>query len=156
MEISILNYGGTVTRLLTPDREGRLRDVVLGYDSLDGFLQKDNPYFGSLVGRYANRINAGKFNLEGKRYSLAGNDHGNSFHGGNKGFDKVVWTAQPLPGDSSLRLTCRSRDGEEGYPGNLETAVVYTLTRNNTLRKGGYDHNWVLNRAATGLFSVRR
>lgn len=134
MQAGIINYGGTVTQLITPDKTGKMGDVVLGYDSLSGFLQKANPYFGALIGRYGNRIAAGKFNLDGTTYTLAGNDHGNSLHGGIKGFDKVVWKAEKLPGDSSLKLTYRSRDGEEGYPGNLNVAVVYTLTSDNALK----------------------
>jgi len=134
MQVSIINYGGIVTKILTADKNKQLGDVVLGYDSLGGYLQKSNPYFGALVGRYANRIANAKFTLDGKTYTLAANDHGNSLHGGNKGFDKVVWKAEKLSGDSSIRLTYQSRDGEEGYPGNLNTEVIYTLTADNTLK----------------------
>lgn len=134
MQVSITNYGGTITKLLAPDRNGQLGDVVLGYENLEGFTQKGNPYFGSLIGRYGNRIAGGKFTLNGSSYTLAGNDHGNSLHGGNKGYDKVVWNIEKLPGDSSLKLTYLSKDGEEGYPGNLQVTVVYTLTRNNALK----------------------
>jgi len=131
--VSIINYGGTITKLLVPDKCGDLGDVVLGFNSIDGYLQKINPYFGALIGRYGNRIANGKFTLDGKTYTLAGNDHGNSLHGGNKGFDKVVWKAEKLPGDSSLKLTYESKDGEEGYPGNLTVEVVYTFTSDNSL-----------------------
>jgi aldose 1-epimerase len=133
MQVSILNYGGTVTKLVVPDRNGNPGDVVLGFDSFDGYMQKNDPYFGSLVGRYANRIANAKFTLDGKTYTLAGNDHGNSLHGGNKGFDKVIWTAEKM-GDSSLKLTYQSKDGEEGYPGNLTAQVVYTLGSDNSLK----------------------
>jgi aldose 1-epimerase len=133
MQVSVINYGGTVTRIATPDKNAAQGDVVLGFDSLAGYLQKGDPYFGSLVGRYANRIANAKFTLEGKEYSLAPNDHGNSLHGGNKGFDKVWWTIEKQS-DSSLRLTYNSKDGEEGYPGNLVVHVVYTLTGDNALR----------------------
>jgi aldose 1-epimerase len=131
--VKILNYGGTVTHIITPDKNGTPGDVVLGFDSLSGYLQKGNPYFGSLIGRYGNRIANAKFTLDGKTYTLAPNNDGNSLHGGIKGFDKVVWTATPL-GDSSLKLTYDSKDGEEGYPGNLHTEVIYTLTGNNELK----------------------
>ncbi|HEV8286042.1 MAG TPA: aldose epimerase family protein [Chitinophagaceae bacterium] len=133
MRVSILNYGGTVTKLLVPDRNGNLGDVVFGFDSFDGYIQKNNPFFGSLVGRYANRIANGKFTLDGKTYTLAGNDHGNSLHGGNKGYDKVMWASEKLS-DSSLKLTYQSKDGEEGYPGNLTAQVIYTLGSDNSLK----------------------
>ena len=134
MQVSIINYGGAITKLVVPDKNNHMGDVVLGYDSLSGFLQKSNPYFGALIGRYGNRIANGKFILDGKTYTLAGNDHGNSLHGGNKGFDKVVWTAQKLAGDSSLKLTYASKDGEEGYPGNLNIEVIYTVMSDNGLK----------------------
>lgn len=134
MQVSILNYGGTVTRILTPDKNGVQADVVLGYDSLSGYLQKGNPYFGSLVGRYGNRIANARFQLDGKTYTLAANNNGQSLHGGIKGFDKVVWKAEKLPGDSSIQLTYQSKDGEEGYPGNLSVTVIYTLTTDNALK----------------------
>ncbi|MBS1653454.1 MAG: galactose-1-epimerase, partial [Bacteroidetes bacterium] len=134
MKVSIINYGGTVTRLLVPDKNGETGDVILGFDTLSGYLQKGMPYFGALIGRYGNRIAKGKFTLDGKEYSLAGNDHGNSLHGGNKGYDKVYWNIEPLPGDSSLKLTYDSKDGEEGYPGNLSVTVVYTLRSDNALQ----------------------
>lgn len=133
VSVKILNYGGTITHLTTPDKSGTAGDVVLGYDSLSGYLQKGNPYFGSLIGRYGNRIANGKFTLDGKTYTLAQNNDGNSLHGGLKGFDKVVWTGEKLS-DSSLKLTYHSADGEEGYPGNLHTEVVYTLTGDNELK----------------------
>lgn len=134
MQVSIINYGGTVTSIITQDKEGKKGDVVLGYESLDGFMQKGNPYFGCLVGRYGNRIANAKFILEGKTYSLAANNGANALHGGLKGFDKVIWKAQILPGDSSLLLTYISKDGEEGYPGTLTTEVIYTLTSANELK----------------------
>ena len=133
MQVSVLNYGGTVTKLIVPDREGKMGDVVLGFDSFDGYLQKNDPYFGSLVGRYANRISNAKFTLDGQTYTLAPNNNGNSLHGGNKGFDKVLWTAEKV-GDSSLKLTYQSKDGEEGYPGNLSAQVIYILGSDNSLR----------------------
>jgi aldose 1-epimerase len=134
MKVAVMNYGGTVTKIIVPDKEGIMGDVVLGYDSLSGHLQKGNPYFGALIGRYGNRIANGKFTLDGKLYSLAGNDHGNSLHGGNKGYDKVYWNIEKLAGDSSLKLTYLSKDGEEGYPGNLNVEVIYTLGSDNSLK----------------------
>jgi aldose 1-epimerase len=133
MQASIINYGGTITKLTAPDKNGTFGDIVLGYDSLSGYLQRGNPYFGALIGRYGNRIAKGKFTLDGQTYKLAGNNNGNSLHGGNKGFDKVVWTAEKQ-GDNSLKLTYQSKDGEEGYPGNLNVTVIYTLTADNSLK----------------------
>jgi aldose 1-epimerase (EC 5.1.3.3) len=133
MVLKLINYGGTVTDLLVPDKNGQPGNVVLGYDSLGGFLQSNNPYFGCLVGRYANRIANAKFTLDGKTYTLAANNNGNSLHGGIKGFDKVIWNAEPL-GDTSVKLTYFSKDGEEGYPGNLQAEVIYTLNADNALK----------------------
>lgn len=132
--VSIINYGGTVTDIITPDKEGNKGNIVLSFDSLSGYLQKENPYFGALIGRYGNRIAAGKFTLDGKTYSLALNNNGNTLHGGNKGYDKVVWTAEKPAGDSSLSLSYVSKDGEEGYPGTLSIKVIYTLTADNALK----------------------
>ena len=132
MEIRVSNYGGIITHWMAPDRTGKLADIVLGYDSIGGYL-KETPYFGAIVGRYGNRIAKGKFSLEGKTYKLAINNIGNHLHGGLKGFDKVVWQVEPLDSAQTLRLTYRSRDGEEGYPGNLDVTVLYKLTDDNTL-----------------------
>lgn len=133
MQVGIINYGGTITKLMVPGKNGETIDVVTGYDSLSGFLQNGNPYFGALIGRYGNRIAKGKFTLDGQTYTLAGNDNGNSLHGGKKGYDKVVWTAEKQS-DSTLKLSYHSKDGEEGYPGNLDVTVVYTLTGDNGLK----------------------
>lgn len=134
MEVRILNYGGTVTDILTLDKNGNSGNVILGFDSISGYTQAGNPYFGCLVGRYGNRIAKGKFTLDGATYTLAANNNGNSLHGGLRGFDKVLWTMKSLPGDSSLQLSYLSSDGEEGYPGNLSVTVVYTLTASNSLK----------------------
>jgi aldose 1-epimerase len=134
MRLSVMNYGGTITEIVTPDRNGHPGDVVLGFDSLIGFLQRGNPYFGSLIGRYGNRIAKGNFTLDGRTYQLAGNDNGNSLHGGTKGFDKVWWNIEKQPGDSSLKLNYSSKDGEEGYPGTLNVEVIYTLTSDNGVK----------------------
>jgi len=134
MRVKILTYGGIVQSIEVPDRQGRLGDVVLGFDSLDGY-QKQSPYFGAIVGRYANRIARGKFTLDGKEYTLAVNNGPNALHGGIKGFDKVVWSAEPFQkGDSTgVTLSYVSRDGEEGYPGTVRASVRYTLTGANEL-----------------------
>ncbi len=134
MIVKVLNYGGIITDIITPDKSGAPGNVVLSYDSLSGYLQAGNPYFGTLVGRYANRIANAQFSLDSVTYKLAPNNNGNSLHGGLKGFDKVIWKATPQPGDSSLLLEYRSADGEEGYPGNLDVKVVYTLTADNALQ----------------------
>ncbi|QEC45175.1 aldose epimerase family protein [Pseudobacter ginsenosidimutans] len=140
MELSVINYGGAVTRLLVPDKNGEQGDVVAGFDSLAGYLQKGNPYFGALIGRYGNRIDKAGFTLDDHPYQLDANDHGNSLHGGNKGYDKVYWQITKLPGDSSLKLTYKSKDGEGGYPGNLDIEVMYTL---------GSDNSWRIDYKAT-------
>ena len=131
--VKILNYGGYITNIMVPDKAGVKEDVVLGFDSLSGYLQQGNPFMGCIVGRYANRIAKGKFTLDGKTYQLATNNNGNSLHGGLKGFDKAVWASQQQ-GDGSLVLTYTSKDGEEGYPGNLQVQVTYSLTPANELK----------------------
>ena len=135
MRVAIMNYGGIVVSLEVPDRDGKLADVVLGFDSLAGYFDK-SPYFGAIVGRYGNRIGAGRFTLDGHDYTLAGNDHGQALHGGLRGFDKVLWTATPkvTAAGPALVLHYLSKDGEEGYPGNLDVTVTYTLTEKNELR----------------------
>jgi aldose 1-epimerase len=134
-EARISNYGGLVISLKMPDRNGQFGDVVLGYDSLDGYL-KETPYFGALIGRYGNRIARGKFALDGTTYTLATNNYPNALHGGVKGFDKVVWTPEvgTTPEGPSLKLTYVSKDGEEGYPGTLSVTALYTLTEDNALK----------------------
>ena len=134
-EVKITNYGGIITSLKVPDRQGKRDDIVLGFDNLDAYL-KGSPYFGAIIGRYANRIAKGRFTLNGHQYTLAVNNGENHLHGGIKGFDKVVWTARPLkvPNGAALRLTYLSKDAEEGYPGNLSVRVIYTLTNVNELK----------------------
>ncbi|WBA42214.1 aldose epimerase family protein [Hymenobacter canadensis] len=140
LQVSITNYGGTITQLLVPDRAGQLSDVVLGFDSLADYqspaYRKAGPYFGALIGRYANRIAGGRFQLNGQQYTLATNNNGNALHGGLRGFDKVLWQAEPgsSPAGPTLRLSYLSPDGEEGYPGNLHVTVTYTLTHDNALQ----------------------
>ncbi len=136
VEAKITNYGAIIVALKVPDRAGRFDDVVLGFDNLEGYLKESSFYVGSVIGRYANRIAKGRFVLNGKEYKLAVNNGENSLHGGLKGLDKVVWKARPLRtrGGSALELTYLSKDGEEGYPGNLSVRVVYTLTDGNELK----------------------
>jgi aldose 1-epimerase len=135
VEARIMTYGAVVVSLKAPDRRGALDDVVLGFDDLGGY-QKSTAYFGAIAGRYANRIAKGRFTLNGVEYRLAVNNGENHLHGGVRGFDKVVWTARPLTvrNGAALELTYLSKDGEEGYPGNLSVKVVYTLTDRNELR----------------------
>jgi len=134
MEARIITYGGILVSLKVPDRRGKFADVVAGFDSLDGYVsQPPPPFFGALIGRYANRIGNASFTLDGVHYTLDKNDGPNSLHGGLHGFDKVVWTAKPI-GNNSLQLTYLSKNGEEGYPGDLSATVIYTLTVNNELR----------------------
>jgi aldose 1-epimerase len=135
IETGVTTYGGIVVSLKVPDRDGKLADVVLGFETLDGYL-KGHPFFGALVGRYGNRIGKAKFSLNGKEYKLAVNNGENALHGGTKGFDKVVWKARPVTVKDgvALELSYLSKDGEEGYPGNLSVTVVYTLTNSDELK----------------------
>ncbi len=132
VELRAMTYGAIIVSLKVPDRAGQLGDVVLGYDSLAGYV-KSSPYFGAVVGRYGNRIAKGKFTLDGKSYTLAVNNGPNALHGGLRGFDKVVWSADTMrmPDGVGIRFQYVSKDGEEGYPGTLTTTVTYTLTDSN-------------------------
>lgn len=133
MEVKICTYGGTIVSSSVPTKDGKFLDVILGYDNLESYLSGDK-YFGALIGRFGNRIQYGKFNLNGKEYKLAQNDGENHLHGGIKGFDKVIWNAEIISNDKNvLKLSYLSRDGEEGYPGNLNVNVTYTLTEDNSI-----------------------
>ena len=134
IEARIITYGGIVVSIDTPDRSGKLDDIVLGFDSLSGYVH-DSPYFGAIVGRYANRIAKGRFTLDGKTYQLPVNNPPNSLHGGDRGFDKVVWNATPFDsaGGVGLVMTHVSPDGDQGYPGTVRVQVTYTLTDSNQL-----------------------
>lgn len=134
VEVAILTYGGIVQSLMFPDRDGVRANVALGFDNLDDYVAK-SPYFGAIVGRYANRIAKGTFTLDGVTYHLAINNDPNTLHGGNRGFDKYVWDAKPSQanGSASLALSRVSADGEEHYPGNLTITVTYTLDQNDAL-----------------------
>jgi len=135
VEARITNYGGILVSLRTPDKSGKFDDVVLGYDHLDQYI-RDTAHLGGIIGRYGNRIANGKFSLNGSTYKLAANNGDNSLHGGIQGFDKVVWTAQTLetPNGPALKLDYLSKDGEEGFPGNLSVTAIYTLTNDNALQ----------------------
>ncbi|WP_326407836.1 aldose epimerase family protein [Flagellimonas halotolerans] len=134
MEVDVITYGGIITRWTAPDKQGNYEDIVLGFDRLEQYLD-GSPYFGALIGRYGNRIAKGKFSLDGETYTLATNDGNNHLHGGEKGFDKVIWNAIPknTGAGATLELTYTSEDGEEGYPGKLDVKVTYTLTNENEL-----------------------
>ena len=157
-QASVMNYGGIVVSLKMPDRSGKLADIVLGFDSLDGYLQKE-PYFGALIGRYGNRIAKGRFTLDGVEYKLAQNNGENALHGGIRGFDKRVWDAREVQGagGGGVELKYVGKDGEEGYPGNLTATVVYTLTDGNELKidyTATTDKNTVVNLTNHSYFNL--
>ena len=135
VEAAITTYGGAVVSLKVPDRNGKLGDVVLGFDAVDGYVD-NKSYFGALIGRYGNRIGHAQFTLDGKTYQLAKNNGDNTLHGGIKGFNKVVWAAKEIPAKDgqALELSYVSKDAEEGFPGNLNVRVIYTLTESNELK----------------------
>lgn len=164
MEATIMTYGGIVTSLKVPDKNGTFADVVLGFDNLDSYTKasyvKSCPYFGALIGRYGNRIAKGKFSLDGVEYTLATNNVPNHLHGGLKGFDKVVWTVEDAKvGEHGpkLELTYLSKDGEEGYPGNLTVHATYTVTEDNALQikfKATTDKDTVVNLTHHSYFNL--
>jgi aldose 1-epimerase len=158
LEVAITNYGGSVVSLTVPDRKGQLGDIVLGYDNLDGYVN-DKAYLGALIGRYGNRIAHGKFSLNGITYTLARNNDDNHLHGGVKGFNKALWQAKELTTGNgpALELTYLSKDGEEGYPGDLAVKVVYTLTEQNELKieySASTDKDTVLNLTHHSYFNL--
>ncbi|ANX00782.1 galactose mutarotase [Thermoclostridium stercorarium] len=154
MKAEIINYGGIVVSLYVPDKNGRMDDVVLGCDSLEDYSK--SPYFGAIIGRHANRIENAVFELNGKEYRLAKNDGNNHLHGGIKGFDKVVWDVLEHSGNS-LKLHYLSHDGEEGYPGNLDITVTYSVTEDNALSidyKAKSDADTVVNLTNHSYFNL--
>jgi aldose 1-epimerase len=158
MQVEIITYGGIITSMKLPNAAGGLNDVVLGYDSLSDY-EKGSPYFGALIGRYGNRIADGSFTLDDQTYTLVQNDGKNHLHGGTKGFDKVVWNADSKIEDNKavLQLHYLSQDMEEGYPGNLHTVVVYTLTNDNMLEvayKATTDKKTVVNLTQHAYFNL--
>jgi aldose 1-epimerase len=132
MIVKIINYGGTITNVLVPGENGQLADVVLGFDTPEEYKQKENPFFGCITGRYANRISRGKFSIDGNAYQLPVNNGKNTLHGGINGFNRKIWNG--VVAGNSLTLTYTSEDGEEGFPGTLSNEVVYTLTDQNELK----------------------
>jgi aldose 1-epimerase len=157
-EARIMTYGGILVSLKVPDKSGQMGDVVLGYDNLDSYV-KNSPYFGALIGRYGNRIAKGHFTLDGTEYTLATNNYPNSLHGGVKGFDKRVWTASARQGADGPQLVLKylSKDGEEGYPGNLKVTATYTLTQDNAIRlqyRAETDKDTVLNLTQHSYFNL--
>jgi len=158
MKAEISELGATIVSLYVPDRKGNIADVVLGYDSVSGYLN-GSSYFGAIVGRYGNRIAKGKFTMEGKEYQLTVNSGTNHLHGGAKGFDKVLWKGEPIESktDPALKLTYVSEDGEEGYPGTATVIVTYTVTENNELRidyEGTTDKTTILNPTHHSYFNL--
>jgi aldose 1-epimerase len=158
VEARIMTYGGIVVSLKVPDKNGKLGDVVLGYDNLDAYV-KNSPYFGALIGRYGNRIAKGHFTLDGTAYTLATNNYPNALHGGLKGFDKRVWSASThdTSDGQQLILNYLSKDGEEGYPGNLKVTATYTLMRDNALRleyEASTDKDTVINLTQHSYFNL--
>lgn len=154
----MISYGGRITSLKVPNKKGEIQNVVLGFDNIQDY-QNENPFFGALIGRFGNRIAKGKFTLNDKEYTLATNDGSNHLHGGIKGFDRVIWKITPLEGieNSSLKLTYLSKDGEEGYPGNLNITVIYTLTNDNEIEvtyKATTDKQSVINLTQHAYFNL--
>src|SRR5579862_6820550 len=133
VEVHAMNYGGIILSIRVPDRKGQFADIVLGHDTMEGYIPNP-PYLGAIVGRYANRIANGTFTLDGKTYTLPKNDGPNTLHGGTeRTFNKVVWDAEPLKGKAGVTFTYLSKDGDDGFPGNLKVRVTYTLTNDNSL-----------------------
>ncbi len=158
-EVRITNYGGIIVSLKVPDKDGNLGDVMLGRDKVEDYIANNGPYFGALIGRYGNRIGKGTFELDGKTYTLAKNNGENHLHGGKVGFDKVLWNAKEIAagGAPGLELTYFSKDGEEGYPGNLNVTVKYIWTNKNELKieyKANTDKPTVVNLTSHGYFNL--
>jgi aldose 1-epimerase len=158
VEVSVINFGGIITSLKVPGKDSLFEDVVLGFDSLADY-EKSNPFFGALIGRYGNRIAKGKFTLDGKNYTLAKNNDENHLHGGPTGYYKVVWTIAETPSTEgkAVKLTYLSKDMEEGYPGNLNVEVIYTLTDANELKidyKATTDKKTVVNLTQHSYFNL--
>ena len=156
VQAAITNYGGRLVSLLVPDKDGKLTDVVLGFANVDDYTKGGDTYFGATIGRYGNRIAKGKFTLDGKEYTMVTNNGANHLHGGTKGFSRVVWDAKQV-GENQLELTYLSKDGEEGYPGNLNVKVTYTLTDDNEVKidyEATTDKKTVLNLTNHSFFNL--
>ncbi len=131
--IKVINYGGAITHILFPDKTGKLTDVALGFDSLNEYKSPENPHFGCITGRFANRIRKGQFEIDSKQFQVSINNNGNSLHGGISGFNRKIWTAEIVEG-YGVKLKYTSKDGEEGFPGNCNVTVTYTLTEDNSIK----------------------
>jgi len=158
LSLQVLTYGAIISALRVPDRDGKLADIVLGFDDLGAYL-KDSPYFGAIVGRVANRIRGAAFELDGQRHELAANNGQHHLHGGKRGFDKLIWKAEPVSDATraSLRLSLVSNDGDEGYPGTLNVSVTYSLTNANELdveMRATTDRTTLVNLAQHGYFNL--
>jgi aldose 1-epimerase len=157
VEVDAMNYGGIIVSIRVPDRKGQIADIVLGHETLDGYIPNP-PYIGAVVGRYANRIANGTFTLDGKTYTLPKNDGPNTLHGGvDKTFNKVVWEGEPLKGKTGVAFTYLSKDGDDGFPGNMKVKVTYTLTDNNELvldYEATTDKTTVLNLSQHSYFNL--
>ncbi|MED1203376.1 aldose epimerase family protein [Heyndrickxia acidicola] len=158
LSVTCLDYGCIITEILAPDRSGKAENVVLGFDSMEDYLEW-SPYFGAVVGRVAGRIKGGSFELDGKEYTLDQNENGNHLHGGEKGFSHVLWKAEPFTKEQSagVRFSFLSPDGDEGYPGNLAVQVIYELTAENELiisYEGESDQKTILNLTNHSYFNL--
>ena len=156
MKVRLISYGATVVSIEVPGRDGSIDDVVLGFDTIEGYQSGANPYFGACCGRFANRIAKGRFSIDGESYSLAVNNGPNSLHGGLVGFDKRVWDAE-VTGENAVEMSLVSPDGEEGYPGTLTVKLVYTLTDENELRldySASTDRKTILNLTNHSYFNL--
>ena len=157
LEMAVTNYGAKVVSLMVPDKAGKFEDIVLGFDNIDGYLNANEPYFGAAIGRYGNRIADGAFTLEGKKYTLATNNGKNHLHGGKKGFNANVWDTKQV-GSNTLEFTRLSPDGEEGYPGNLQVKMIYTLTDDNEFKvtyEAETDKTTVINLTHHSFFNLQ-
>jgi len=156
-QVNLTNYGATITSWVTPDKHGCKSNIVVGFDSIDGYLAQP-PYFGATIGRYSNRVANGRFSIGTETYTVAANNGENHLHGGNKGFDKVIWEAKSSEeGAASVTMNYLSRDGEEGYPGNLQVAVAFTLTDDNELLieySGATDKTTIVNLTNHSYFNL--
>ncbi|KAI8384423.1 aldose 1-epimerase [Radiomyces spectabilis] len=156
--VILLNYGGIISHILTPDADGQIRDVVLGYDNYENYKDPQNPYFGALIGRYANRIGGAQFTVDGQEYHLEANNGPNALHGGKEGFDKKIWDVEVLSeSPASVQLTLVSPDGDQNYPGTLRTQVTYTVTNEQHLEieyQCTTDHDTVVNLTNHSYFNL--
>ncbi|MBL4675139.1 MAG: galactose mutarotase [Mucilaginibacter sp.] len=156
VEAAVTNYGGRIVSLLVPDKDGKLTDVVLGFESVDGFINSKEPYYGATIGRYGNRIAKGKFKLDGKDYTLATNNGVNALHGGHPGFQEVVWDAKQID-SATLELSYLAKDMEGGFPGNLNVKVIYQITDDNSMKvsySATTDKNTVVNLTNHAFFNL--